>query len=280
MRRLALWLSLALALIAAPALALAQTSPLAPQSGSPQEVAPTEELQAGEAQEPGLWGRTLLYIQDQQRKLHRELTDAVKALRAEPSLATAWTLIFLSFLYGVFHAAGPGHGKAVISTYLLTHESQLKRGILLAVASSLMQAVTAVMIVQVFVALVGWTRRQAADSVGHLESASFALIAALGCYLILRAVRALYRLRRPAPAQLDHSHHHHGHAQGDDCCGHAHMPDPAQLTQPLTLKTAAVMILSIGFLPPGPSVHRRGNRRGRRSSSVCTTTTRCVRRCT
>ena len=244
MRRLALWLSLALALIAAPALALAQTSPLAPQSGSPQEVAPTEELQAGEAQEPGLWGRTLLYIQDQQRKLHRELTDAVKALRAEPSLATAWTLIFLSFLYGVFHAAGPGHGKAVISTYLLTHESQLKRGILLAVASSLMQAVTAVMIVQVFVALVGWTRRQAADSVGHLESASFALIAALGCYLILRAVRALYRLRRPAPAQLDHSHHHHGHAQGDDCCGHAHMPDPAQLTQPLTLKTAAVMILS------------------------------------
>jgi ABC-type nickel/cobalt efflux system permease component RcnA len=243
MRRLALWLTLVLGLFAAPA--LAQTSPLAPQSESATAGENGEAAPAGES--GGLWARTLLYVQEQQRSLHRELTDAVKALRANPSLATAWSLILLSFLYGVFHAAGPGHGKAVISTYLLTHESRLKRGIGLAVGASMLQAVTAIVIVQVFVALVGWTRREAQGSVGWLESFSFALIGALGLYLMARAGRSLYRAWRPATASGDNAHDH-GHAHGADC-GHQHMPDPAALDKPLTLKAAAAMIFSIGIRP-------------------------------
>lgn len=242
--RLAARLLLVLALLfgAAGGSAAAQTSPLAPRGG---EAAQTEETARSEA--PGLWGRTVLFIQAQQRALHRELAEAVQTLKAQDSMAAAWSLILIAFLYGVFHAAGPGHGKAVISAYLLTHESRLRRGIVLSVASALLQGVTAVVLVQGFVVLVGWTRRDAQDAVGTLESLSFALIAALGLYLVYSALRGLLRLRKAKAGALDR-HHHHGHEHGPGC-GHAHMPDPAELGEKLTARTALSMILSIGIRP-------------------------------
>ena len=57
-----------------------------------------------------------------------------------------WLLIGLSFAYGIFHAAGPGHGKAVISSYMVANEVALKRGILLSFVSALMQGLTAVVV--------------------------------------------------------------------------------------------------------------------------------------
>ena len=89
MRRLALWLSLALALVAMPLGTLAQTSPLAQVNEEPSTGAETPVTAEDGRAEAGLWTRTLIYIQDQQRKLHRELATAVKELRAEPSVATA-----------------------------------------------------------------------------------------------------------------------------------------------------------------------------------------------
>ena len=77
---------------------------------------------------PGFWSGLVLEIQTVQRDLHRQLATAMQAVQAEGA-AAAWALVVLSFLYGVFHAAGPGHGKVVISTYLLTQESHLRRGV-------------------------------------------------------------------------------------------------------------------------------------------------------
>ena len=51
-----------------------------------------------------------------------------------------WLLVGLSFAYGIFHAAGPGHGKAVISSYMLANEVALRRGILLSFVSAFLQA--------------------------------------------------------------------------------------------------------------------------------------------
>ena len=78
-----------------------------------------------------LWSGLALEIQTLQRDLHRQLAAAIQAVRREGA-AAAGTLVVLSFLYGVFHAVGPGHGKVIISTYLLTQESQLRRGVVLA----------------------------------------------------------------------------------------------------------------------------------------------------
>ena len=242
---LALLVGLATAPGASPALAAANETQAVAAQG---EAAPPPSAQSLR----GLWVSTVVYVQQKQRELHRELVAAIKTLRREGP-AAAWPLIVLSFLYGVFHAAGPGHGKAVISTYLLTHKSALRRGIWLSTAASFTQGLTAVLLVLLLVGVIGWTRSDAHGTVGTLETVSFALIALLGLGLAGRALWSLWRgVIRPAaggPAAAGGLPHGHGHGGGATCCGHAHAPNPAQIAQPLSLKTFGAIVLSIGIRP-------------------------------
>lgn len=98
----------------------------------------TPQVTETTASEPSFLTQTILYIQAEQQRLHRALAGAIRTLKAEGSVTAAWALISLSFLYGVFHAAGPGHGKAVLSTYLVTQPTALKKSLALAAASSFM----------------------------------------------------------------------------------------------------------------------------------------------
>ena len=75
------------------------------------------------------------------------MQQSIKAMNSTSPLAAALALMGLSFGYGVFHAAGPGHGKAVISAWLLATENELRRGIAIAFMSALVQALTAIAIV-------------------------------------------------------------------------------------------------------------------------------------
>mgnify|MGYP002078516056 CR=1 FL=1 len=124
----------------------------------------------------------LYWIQEQQQAFYRMMTSELKAMRQEPS--HFWMLSGLSFLYGVFHAAGPGHGKAVISSYMLANELAARRGIVLAFASALIQAVTAILVIGLlFLFLRGWGIRQEAAT-RWLEIASYAGVTLLGAWLL------------------------------------------------------------------------------------------------
>ena len=79
------------------------------------------------------------------RELEPALTAALKAMKDDPVKVLG--LVGLSFAYGVFHAAGPGHGKAVISSYMIANETELKRGIAISLVASLAQGLTAILLV-------------------------------------------------------------------------------------------------------------------------------------
>lgn len=209
------------------------------------------------------WSQVALEIQVIQRDLHRALAAAMTAVREEGMVA-AWTLVGLSFLYGIFHAAGPGHGKVVISTYLLTQESELKRGLLLALAAALVQGLVAILVVETTVRVLGLTMRQAQGVVPSLEAASYGLIALVGLGLVYaRARRLLRAIAGPADAHDHHRHHahEHGHSHGHEHghhhhhdhdhahCGHSHGPSREDLAAPLSLRSAAALVLSIGIRP-------------------------------
>lgn len=195
--------------------ALAQT----PVMASPLTDTPSQERQSTSAH--GYRDRAVQWVLGQQRALHRTLSEGIRDLRQAPSIVNAAWLILISLLYGVFHAAGPGHGKAVITTYLLTHREHLRTGLLLSAMSSLLQGLTAILLVFGLVGLAGWLARDAVDQVRSVELVSFALVSLLGVYLIIRAARGLWVGRA--------SGHGHDHADGACGCGHAHHVDPSQV---------------------------------------------------
>ena len=212
-----------------------------------------------------------------QAEFYRMLSGTIRSAKTDGS--AVWLLMGISFAYGVFHAAGPGHGKAVISSYLVANEETWKRGITLSFASALLQALVAVAVVGIAAALLGATAGTMNRAVWWIEVASYLLIAAMGARLLWVKGRAFLRefaaLRSPksvgaaATTVHDHHHyhdhghtHHHGHAHDHDHChahhdahdhddhsGHSHGPTPDQLAGPGGWRRGLGTIFAVGMRP-------------------------------
>ena len=150
------------------------------------------------------------WILAKQAEFYRMLSGTIRAAKADGS--AAWTLMGISFLYGIFHAAGPGHGKAVISSYLVANDETWRRGIVLSFASAILQALTAIAIVGIAAVLLGATAKMMGNTVRVIEIVSYALIILIGLRLLWVKGRAFLHLLRPrAHAHHDHAHDHHHH---------------------------------------------------------------------
>ncbi len=139
---------------------------------------------ANEAVAPstGLFAGFMNWVNVQQQGFYRSLTGALKDMRQDGS--QLWVLIGLSFAYGVFHAAGPGHGKAVISSYMLANEVALRRGIVLSFVSAFLQALTAIVVMALVFLVLRGTAISMTDATWFLEIASYALITMFGAWLL------------------------------------------------------------------------------------------------
>ena len=226
---------------------------------------------AGEAALPssGLFSGLMQWINAHQQSFYRSLTEALRSMRDGDG--GLWVLVGISFAYGVFHAAGPGHGKAVISSYMLANEVALRRGVMLSFVSAALQAVTAVLIMSAVFLVLRGTSVSMSDATRFLEIASYALVTAFGAWLLWRKagppLRGLLFGRQAhslSSAHVDHahSHHHHNHAHhdhghdhhghGEVCstCGHAHAPDPTLISgDRFDWKTAWAAIVAVGLRP-------------------------------
>jgi nickel/cobalt transporter (NicO) family protein len=193
------------------------------------------------------------WINTQQREFYRAMTAALKSMRDDGG--AAWLLIGLSFAYGVFHAAGPGHGKAVISSYMIANEVALRRGIMLSFISAFLQAVSALMVVGGAFLVLRGTSVSMNDAAWFMEVASFALITAFGAWLLWqKAFRPMFAgAAQPALAHAGHAHHDHTHhhPEGEACetCGHSHAPDPKLLENEFDWRTAWSAIIAVGMRP-------------------------------
>lgn len=175
--------------------ALAWTGMAAAQGAHPFGV---PESGAGLAGGPGWLSAFFGQVSVWQTHFYRQLTAAVRAWQADGG--AAWTLIGLSFAYGVFHALGPGHGKAVISSYVLANRQTARNGALLALLSSLVQALVAIAMVAALALVFNATAAVMNQATRWLELASYVLVTLLGAWLVwIKAIRPLLRRRR-APA--------------------------------------------------------------------------------
>jgi nickel/cobalt exporter len=220
---------------------------------------------AAEPQVGGIIG----WILAKQSEFYREMSTTIRAAKSDGS--AVWTLLGISFAYGIFHAAGPGHGKAVISSYLVANEETARRGIVLSFASALLQALVAVALVAVLAWLLSSTAKTMCSAEKAIEIASYALIAAFGARLVWTKGGGFMRALQAKPAAVVHQHHDHGHdhehrhghhhhdhghdhAHGhdhvhDEHCGHSHGPTPDQLAGPGGWQRGLGAIFAVGMRP-------------------------------
>jgi nickel/cobalt exporter len=180
------------------------------------------------------------WIFAKQAAFYRSLSGFIRASKDD---STAMLSLFgISFLYGVFHAVGPGHGKAVISSYLVANEETWRRGVVLSFASAAIQSVVAIIVVAIAAVLLGATAKAIGLTVHVVETVSYVLVILIGLRLLfvkgrgfLIACRELTSRQAPGEATTSsseqgktfHRHDHRLDATAIRCeqChdnGHAH----------------------------------------------------------
>ncbi|GAA2889568.1 ABC-type nickel/cobalt efflux system permease component RcnA [Aminobacter niigataensis] len=233
----------------------------------------------------GLFAGLLNWINVHQQQFYRSLTGSLKAMR-DGEGSGIWLLVGLSFAYGIFHAAGPGHGKAVISSYMLANEVALKRGIMLSFVSAFLQGLTAIVLMTLLFLVLRGTSVSMTNATWFLETISYALIAAFGAWLLWKKLRPMafglagataghslsaahaghthghdhdhgdcghdHAHDAHGHAHHDHHGHAHHHAEGEVCstCGHSHAPDPKMLEgKHFDWRTAWSAVAAVGIRP-------------------------------
>ena len=215
------------------------------------------------------------WLLTKQSEFYREISSTIRAAKSDGS--AVWTLLAISFAYGIFHAAGPGHGKAVISSYLVANRETSRRGIVLSFASALMQSLVAVVIVGICAWLLNATAKTMCGAERFIEIASYALISAFGARLVwtkgggfMGALSAQRPALAMAAAHRGHGReqHHHGHSHAhvaldrahdghdhdhghvhDADCGHSHGPTPGELAGPGGWRRGFGAIFAVGVRP-------------------------------
>ena len=177
------------------------------------------------------WTAFLAWSLQTQIQLHRLLVTHLLQINSGQYSAGVW-LVGVTFVYGILHAVGPGHGKFIVTTWLTTH--QPPRGVALSVPflGSLVQGLSAIAFV--FILAVGFnlTTGDLSTSRWYLEKTSSLFIAALGVMMMVQAWRgrSLYQHHnRNHNHGHGHNHRHgyeheheHEHEQHHNGCGHHH----------------------------------------------------------
>lgn len=226
-------------------------------------------MQAQPAQPPSMIAQAMdaawSILLFEQHRFTQNMTGAVRNLKSSTNvMAATGALVVASFIYGILHAVGPGHGKAVISSYMLADKETLRRGIFLSFLSSLIQALSAITLIGGLYAAASATGLQTKWAEAWLETLSWGAVALLGAWLTFKQLWPLFTSgRRASPAgglqtthlhttatgghdhgasdhghdyQSDHGHDHHSHATHASCghnyshvhsheCGHDHVHD-------------------------------------------------------
>lgn len=192
----------------------------------------------GRPDSPGAGAPTgvFVWIAAMQSSFYKDLAGAIRAVKQDPS--ALGLLAGLSFAYGVFHAAGPGHGKAVISSYLVATGEGFRRGVALSALAALAQAATAIAVVALFAVVLKATSMAMAGATWWFEALSYVAIVAVGLMLVWRKGRGFVAALQ---GRADHAH-------GPDCA-HGHGVDPRVAEGRIDWRQAGAAVLAIGLRP-------------------------------
>jgi nickel/cobalt transporter (NicO) family protein len=188
-----------------------------------------------EATPSGSLGAWILSVQS---GFYGSLQAGVREMKQNGS--ALFSLLLVGFAYGVFHAAGPGHGKGVISAYLVADEKALRKGFALSLAAALVQALVAIGIVFTVSLVLRATASTMNRLAMNVELASFIAVTLLGAVIAWRkagkVLGVMVLARNP-------------YASVQEDCDHVHMPPPEELSRVTRWRDMAGVAIAAGIRP-------------------------------
>ena len=206
-----------------------------------------------------LYPYLLFKVTEWQRLFNLALSSSLRDLQ-QNSQQAGLTLVLVSFLYGVFHAVGPGHGKFILTSYLSFEQTKLLQAVRITLISALVQGIVAISLVTIVVVIFTLSCNYFNLTLKWIERGSFVLMMIFGLYWCYQGVKHFYAKTGPmkkvtikkismvqpkSPLFVPQQHLH-----SESCgCGHKHLPNSREMAQAQDWKTTAMLILSIGLRP-------------------------------
>jgi nickel/cobalt transporter (NicO) family protein len=161
-------------------------------------------------------GALVARLATMQRQLNDRISAAFREVRDHQSRAASALILGLAFLYGVLHAIGPGHGKAVVASYFVANRARWTGGIVMGSLISLIQGLSAIVLVGLLAVILEWRQFDVLNRTTLVEVVSYGLIAALGAGMLYRAITGKGHAHSHGPAHDDHDHPASGSAAALD----------------------------------------------------------------
>jgi nickel/cobalt exporter len=141
-----------------------------------------------------------------QKTLNESLSSMTRALKGSHSLGGLLVVIALALAYGIFHAAGPGHGKTIVSSFLLANEGRIRHSFIIGYLVAAVHALSALAVVLVLYYVIRGVFATGVEQANHyIQLITFAVIAAIGAVMLVR---------RASGKTHGHAHHSEGGLPG------------------------------------------------------------------
>jgi ABC-type nickel/cobalt efflux system permease component RcnA len=172
-----------------------------------------------------------------QRDVNRAINDRLMAIKKGDDKGALWSGLVIAFLYGVFHALGPGHGKTVVIGYFLGRQARPWRGVGMASWIALSHVVGAVVIVGVAHLILSRSLVSPTNEFFWLRAISYGAIIGIGALMLRDWMHG------------GHSHHHHRGEAHDHGAGHACCSGRAAQMDRNASWQQNLLALAAGFVP-------------------------------
>jgi nickel/cobalt exporter len=143
---------------------------------------------------PGFVNRFVKQISILQRKLNKRIATLSREIKEKKSLRPFIIIFFITFVFGMVHALGPGHGKTITFSYFLAEQAEVKKGIMVGTLIGFLHALSALVLVLILYFVIRHTFLPRIENVGRvIRLISYGMISGIGLFLLYRALAGLFK---------------------------------------------------------------------------------------
>lgn len=125
------------------------------------------------------------FIVEGQAQLHTKLGDAIHTWTRTHSAQVFWTIMYVSFCYGIMHALGPGHRKTLVFSFYLTRNAPFWEPAVTSLALAALHSITSIILLFIFRNIRGALSVHTDNAALYMEGFSLILLILLSAASII-----------------------------------------------------------------------------------------------